>query len=209
MKTLILNGWICDGSGNELAQKELLLENGKIKEIAAPGSFTNTDADIKIDATGKVVAPGFIDAHSHDDTRKLRYPQCKSKLLQGITTVIDGNCGSADSCIPGKVNEYQWQTPEEYAKIVKELNVALDEACKAKYAELTIDEIKELLVNSKWYYTIFEGIKALYVTTSHEIADRVSELAERYEDTLPSLESDVESYEAKVKAHLEKMGFVW
>ena len=98
---------------------------------------------------------------------------------------------------------------KEYTKLIKDLNAALDEACKAKYAELTIDEIKELLVNRKWYYTIFEGIKALYVTTSHEIAGRVSELAERYEDTLPSLESDVESYEAKVKAHLERMGFVW
>jgi len=98
---------------------------------------------------------------------------------------------------------------KEYTRLVKELNAALDEACKAKYAELTIDEIKELLVNRKWYYTIFEGIKALYVTTSHEIAGRIAELAERYEDTLPSLENDVASYEAKVKAHLERMGFVW
>ena len=98
---------------------------------------------------------------------------------------------------------------KEYTKLVKDLNAALDEACKAKYAELTIDEIKELLVNRKWYYTIFEGIKALYVTTSHEIAGRISELAERYEDTLPSLENEVESYEAKVKAHLERMGFKW
>ena len=98
---------------------------------------------------------------------------------------------------------------KEFTKLIKELNAALDEACKAKYPELTIEEIKELLVNRKWYYTIFEGIKALYVTTSHEIANRISELAERYEDTLPSLENDVESYEAKVKAHLERMGFKW
>ena len=98
---------------------------------------------------------------------------------------------------------------KEYTKLIKDLNAALDEACKAKYDELTIDEIKEFLVNRKWYYTIFEGIKALYVTTSHEIAGRVSELAERYEDTLPSLENEVESYEAKVKAHLERMGFKW
>ena len=98
---------------------------------------------------------------------------------------------------------------KEYTKLIKDLYAALDEACKAKYAELTIDEIKDLLVNRKWYYTIFEGIKALYVTTSHEIAGRISELAERYEDTLPSLESDVGCYEAKVKAHLERMGFVW
>ena len=98
---------------------------------------------------------------------------------------------------------------KKYSKIVKELNTALDEACKAKYAELTMDEIKELLVNRKWYYTIFEGIKALYVTTSHEIAGRIAELAERYENTLPELEKSVEDYEAKVKVHLERMGFKW
>ena len=94
-------------------------------------------------------------------------------------------------------------------KIVKELNAALDEACKAKYSELTIDEIKELLVNRKWYYTIFDGIKTLYVTTSHNMARRISELTERYEDTLPELQTQVNDYEAKVKAHLERMGFVW
>ena len=98
---------------------------------------------------------------------------------------------------------------KKYSKIVKELNAALDEACKAKYAELTMDEIKELLVNRKWYFTIFEGIKALYVTTSHEIAGRIAELAERYETPLPELEKSVEDYEAKVKAHLERMGFKW
>lgn len=98
---------------------------------------------------------------------------------------------------------------KKYSKIVKELNTALDEACKAKYAELTMDEIKELLVNRKWYYTIFEGIKALYVTTSHAIAGRIAELAERYEVTLFELEKSVEDYEAKVKAHLERMGFKW
>ena len=98
---------------------------------------------------------------------------------------------------------------KQYAKIAKELNIALDEACKEKYPLLSMDEIKELLVNRKWYYTIFAGIKALYTSTSHEIAGRITELAERYENTLPELESELESYEAKVKAHLERMGFVW
>ena len=98
---------------------------------------------------------------------------------------------------------------KQYAKIAKELNIALDEACKEKYSLLSMDEIKKLLVNRKWYYTIFAGIKALYITTSHEIAGRITELAERYENTLPELESELETYEAKVKAHLERMGFVW
>lgn len=98
---------------------------------------------------------------------------------------------------------------KKYAKIVKELLTALDEMVRAKYAELTDEEIKELLVNRKWYYTIFDGIKALYVTTSHNMANRISELAERYEDTLPVLEEQTADYEAKVKSHLERMGFKW
>lgn len=98
---------------------------------------------------------------------------------------------------------------KKFAKIVKELEKALDEAVREKYAELSIEEIKELVVNRKWYYTIFDGIKALYVTTSHNMANRISELTERYENTLPELEMEVSDYEAKVKAHLERMGFVW
>lgn len=98
---------------------------------------------------------------------------------------------------------------QKYTKIVKELNVALDEAEKDKYAELTIDEVKELLVNQKWYYTIFDGISELYSATSHSMANKISELANRYADTLPSIEKEVEEYEAKVKSHLERMGFEW
>ena len=98
---------------------------------------------------------------------------------------------------------------KDYTKIVKDLNIALDEAEKGKYAELTIDEVKELLVNHKWYYTIFDGISELYSTTSHNMANRISELANRYEFTLPSLEKEVTDYEAKVKSHLERMGFSW
>ena len=98
---------------------------------------------------------------------------------------------------------------KEYTKIVKELNAALDEAEKEKYTKLSIDEVKELLVNHKWYYSIFDGISELYNTTSHNMEGRISELANRYEDTLPSLEKKVEDYEAKVKSHLERMGFGW
>lgn len=101
------------------------------------------------------------------------------------------------------------KTLKDQTKIVKELNAALDILLKEKYPTLSEEEIKELLVNRKWYYSIFAGIKALYVTTSHNMADRIVELAERYEDTLPELEQKVADYEAKVRDHLERMGFVW
>ena len=98
---------------------------------------------------------------------------------------------------------------DEQSKLVKALKVQLEEKVKEKYSVLTIDEIKELLVNKKWYYSIYDGIDALYVAISHNITNRIVELAERYEDTLPTLSSVVEDYEAKVKSHLERMGFVW
>ena len=98
---------------------------------------------------------------------------------------------------------------KKQSKLVKELNAALEAALQAKYAELSDEEIKELLVNRKWYYSLFAGIKALYVTASHSMANRITQLAERYENTLPQLEQEVAEYEAKVRTHLERMGFVW
>lgn len=98
---------------------------------------------------------------------------------------------------------------DEQSKIIKALKAALDEKLKEKYAVLTVEGIKELLVNKKWYYSIYDGIDALYVAISHNITDRVTELAERYEDTLPELSDSVADYEAKVKSHLERMGFKW
>lgn len=98
-------------------------------------------------------------------------------------------------------------TAKNQAGIVKELNKALDESVKNKYAELTEKEIKDLLVKQKWSFDIFEGIKSLYDTTSHKIATRVTELADRYENTLGGLEATVADYETKVKNHLKEMGF--
>lgn len=97
----------------------------------------------------------------------------------------------------------------EYNKIVKDLYKALDEKCRARYEKLTDEEILNLLVNKKWFDSIFSGIIDLYATISHKLTNRIIELAERYENTLPELESDTTEYEAKVKSHLERMGFEW
>ena len=98
---------------------------------------------------------------------------------------------------------------DEQSKLVKALKAALEQLVKNKYPVLTVEEIKDLLVNKKWYYSIFDGIDALYVAISHSITDRIVELAERYEDTLPTLSAMVDDYEARVKSHLERMGFKW
>lgn len=94
-------------------------------------------------------------------------------------------------------------------KLIKILKMELEDKVKHKYEALTDQETKNLLINDKWYASIFLGIHNLYVSASHQIANRVIELAERYEYDLPYLTKEAELLEAKVKAHLERMGFVW
>ena len=98
---------------------------------------------------------------------------------------------------------------EDSTKLIKEMDKELDEKARERYATLTDDEIVDLLVNKKWYYTIGTGINNLYAAISHRLADRIIELSKRYENTLPDLMKQTAEYEAKVKSHLERMGFKW
>lgn len=98
---------------------------------------------------------------------------------------------------------------EETTKLIKEMDKDLDEKARGRYVTLTDDEIMDLLVNKKWYYAIGTGINELYSAISHQLADRIIELSERYEDTLPELMKQTADYESKVKKHLERMGFEW
>lgn len=125
MDTVIFNGLICDGSGRAPEPGDLLLRDGMIAEIAPAGTLSFCDAE-KIDASGKIIAPGFIDVHAHGDTRKLRYPERKSVLLQGITTEVDGNCGLGVSCVPGEADEFKWNNTEEYADLINRRNVSVN-----------------------------------------------------------------------------------
>lgn len=87
---LIKNAVVADGSGCPLFHSEIAIQNGK---IAAMGSRLNVDALQVLDAEGRVVAPGFIDVHSHSDILAEAYPECIPALEQGITTQIGGMCG--------------------------------------------------------------------------------------------------------------------
>ena len=125
MDTVILNGMICDGSGNAPAAGDLLLNNGRIADILPPGTLKCCDAEV-IDAAGKIVAPGFIDVHAHGDIRKLKFPERRSVLLQGVTTEVDGNCGGGASCVPGSAGELKWQNIDEYARIINDLQIPVN-----------------------------------------------------------------------------------
>src|SRR5262249_42886299 len=78
------------GSGDPEISGDLAIEDGR---IAAVGALDTHAAREVIDAAGKVLSPGFIDSHTHDDIVCIRAPEMLPKLSQGVTTVIAGNCG--------------------------------------------------------------------------------------------------------------------
>ena len=94
-------------------------------------------------------------------------------------------------------------------KMLKQADIALDMQAREKYEKLSDAEIKQLLVEEKWFRAIYNGIDAIHSAVSHRLSSRVTELVERYEFTLPKCESEVAKLESKVKSHLERMGFEW
>ena len=91
---LILNGDILDGSGNPAIKQDIAIKGDRIIAI---GNLQDLSANHVIDAKGLMLAPGFIDVHTHDDLELLRNPKMLNKISQGVTSVIIGNCGISAS----------------------------------------------------------------------------------------------------------------
>ncbi len=91
---ILKNGKILDGTGNSWFIGDIAIKDGKILKIGKLNSWTSTKS---IDATGLIVAPGFIDVHTHCEGDEKRNPQADNFLLDGVTTVITGNCGGSNT----------------------------------------------------------------------------------------------------------------
>ena len=116
MKTLIYGGHVIDPANRVDGKLNLLMEDGKI----AWAGIGMPEADRTIDATGKIVTPGFVDIHLHEDPvvdGKIQPCIFNMALKQGVTTVVGGNCG---------INVYD---PAQYLNLVDRdgtpVNVAL------------------------------------------------------------------------------------
>lgn len=99
---------------------------------------------------------------------------------------------------------------EKESDIKKQIKVAeaeLLEKLKKKYTELTEAEIKTLVIDDKWLTRIYSDVKSELDRISQQLTNRIKELAERYDKTLPYLNENVQSLESKVTEHLKKMGF--
>jgi len=89
---IIQNGKVVDGSGNPWFAADIGIRQGRIATI---GDLADCDAASTIDATDRIVSPGFIDIHNHSDFTILAGPQAHSQVTQGVTTMVVGNCGTS------------------------------------------------------------------------------------------------------------------
>jgi N-acyl-D-amino-acid deacylase len=142
----ILNGIIVDGSGNPWFKANIAIEDGRISAISRHEYF---NAERVIDASGLIVAPGFIDIHSHSDVTLLVDPLAESKVMQGVTLEVVGNCGSSAAPVIGdfavkrmrrRLAEYnlnlEWSSVGEYLSFMERRGVSVNVAMLVGHGQI-------------------------------------------------------------------------
>lgn len=133
---LIKNGRIAGGFNAPVFSGDVGIKNDRIVGIGSLGSGSGKTTII--DAKGKVICPGFIDIHSHSDFTILVNPKAESKVRQGVTTEICGNCGFSAApqyqqfkerikkiCQEFEIN-YQWNSLKEYLEILEGIGIGVN-----------------------------------------------------------------------------------
>lgn len=134
---VIVGGTVVDGTGGAPVCADVAIERGRIAHI---GCIPVAEGTPRLDATGLLVAPGFVDIHSHSDFTLFVDPRAVSSISQGVTFELVGNCGhgcapigdpqTARSNIYGCSSEYEipWRTVDEYLSRLEERHPAVNVA---------------------------------------------------------------------------------
>lgn len=144
---LIVGGTVVDGSGAPPAMADVAIEGDR---IVAVGDLAGWRGATVLRADGLVVAPGFIDTHSHDDFAVLATPALAPKISQGVTTVIAGNCGVSAAPLEaprhfpaplhllGPAERYRFARVADYRRAFEAAPAAVNLALFAGHANLRV-----------------------------------------------------------------------
>ncbi|MEC7489909.1 MAG: D-aminoacylase [Pseudomonadota bacterium] len=147
------HGRVIDGSGSASYIADVGLKGDRVTEI---GNIPSAAGETEFDITDKVIAPGFIDAHTHDDRALLNSPDMPAKASQGVTTVITGNCGISlaplslqnDPPPPldliGKQEHYRFDRFADYLTALEVTPAALNAACLVGHSTLRVGAMSDL-----------------------------------------------------------------
>ncbi|MCW5751039.1 MAG: D-aminoacylase [Alphaproteobacteria bacterium] len=149
---VIRNGTVIDGTGAPRRAADIAVNGARIAALGAPGTLSGRT---EIDAAGRMVAPGFIDVHTHDDAALIDTPDMSMKVSQGVTTVITGNCGVSAAPIlidraPPSVLGLVFKRPQalsdrlaEYVEKVRAAAPAVNAAFLIGHSTLRMDTMGE------------------------------------------------------------------
>ena len=214
-----------------MAMIEKSAEDSALSELAEGGKVKSKDIQEKIDKIMENVHTPLIDSlvtllNLLPSMKKKEYTQYIDKHAElevaytdkGTVTKTSINnalsAARAEAPAPAAyADDYEElkkafelaQRSEESTKLIKEMDKALDEKARERYASLTDDEIKELLVDKKWYYAIGKGIIDLYTAISHKLAERITELSKRYKLTLTDLDGQINEAESSLSDMLGEL----
>jgi len=143
---VIHHGLILDGTGGPAFVADVGVQGDTIAEL---GTIPAEQGRRVLDASGLHVAPGFIDVHTHSDESILRYPTADSRVRQGITTEVTGNCGSSMAPLEGRdaderradfFEEYgveaTWTDVGSYFRTLEELRISVNHAMLLGHGDL-------------------------------------------------------------------------
>lgn len=138
---IIRGGSVYDGSGSPGQRADVAVRGDRIVQVGAVAE--DATAGEVVDASGLAVTPGFIDVHAHDDTLVFAEPDVSGKVMQGVTTVINGNCGAG--VVPARYSRRfgevgitlpEWETYAGYFASIEEHPPAQNVASLAGFGTL-------------------------------------------------------------------------
>ena len=189
-------GWICD-----LIPKSYIVARYFASEQAAIEKLTNRIESLSAELTELEEEQGGDEGI---------FAEFDKVNKAAVTVRLKEIKGEADSAEEVGILRQWLNLSTEIADLRKKLKLAeaaLDLNAYNKYPELTVSEIKTLVVEDKWLAVLETAIHGETDRISQGLTQRVKELAERYESPMPLLTEKVADLEAKVSQHLEKMGF--
>ena len=201
---LIVNGRIFDGTGNPWFYGDVGIVGDK---IAAIGRRLRGDAKTVIDASGLAVSPGFIDMHSHSDLELLVDGRALSKIMQGVTLEVIGNCGGSAAPLNDFLKAHmekfvlpdfegavklEWNTLGEYFKKLEESGISLNVASHVGHSNVRacvigfekrepkpeeLEEMKRLVEEAMLDGAIGMSTGLIYPPSSYAKTEEIIELA--------------------------------